>query len=96
MLDGVVALDVQGERLGAEEPGNALGAGRGGQGAAVLVDTVGVQVLGETREVQTVGGGVSARGSNVIDVSEDAVEERERVAELGQLEDEADDGDGTS
>lgn len=96
MLDGVVALDVQGEGLSAEEPGNALGAGRGGQGAAVLVDAVGVQVLGQAREVQSIGSGVGARGGDVIDVSEDSVEEGERVAELGQLEDEADNGDGTS
>lgn len=40
MLDGVVALDVQRERLSAEEPDNILRARRSGEGACVLVDTV--------------------------------------------------------
>ena len=96
LLDGVEALDVQRQGLGAEEPSDALTAGRGGEGAIVLVDAVGVKVGSQTGEVKVTGLGVGTRGSNVLNVSEDRVEQRSGVAELGQLEDEANDGDRTS
>lgn len=96
MLDGVVALDVQGQGLGADEPSNALGARRSGEGASVLVDTVAVQVLSDTSEVEAISHGVGAGGGNVINVSEDRVEERSRVTELGQLEEEGNDSNVTS
>lgn len=96
MLHGVVALDVQRQRLSAEEPSDALRAGRGGERAGVLVDTVRVQVASQGREVQVVGHGVSTGAGNVIDVSEDRVEKRSRVTELGKLEDEADNGNVAS
>jgi hypothetical protein len=92
VLNGIVALDVQRQRLSAEEPSDTLGAGRGGKGARVLVDTVGVQVASQGREVQVVGHGKSAGGGNVIDVSEDRVEKRSGVTELGQLEDKSNNG----
>jgi hypothetical protein len=92
VLNGIVALDVQRQRLSAEEPSDTLGAGRGGKGTRVLVDTVGVQVASQGREVQVVGHGKSAGGGNVIDVSEDRVEKRSGVTELGQLEDKSNNG----
>jgi hypothetical protein len=96
MLDGVVALDVQGQRLGADEPSNILGARRSGEGARVLVDTVTVQVLSDASEVKAISHGVSAGGGNVTNVSEDRVEERSGVTELGQLEEESNDSNVTS
>lgn len=93
MLDGVVALDVQGKGLRAQVPDDALGARRGGQGSSVLVDAVGVQVGSQTRKVQVVGLGESTGGGNIINVGKDGVEERSRVTELGKLENEANDGD---
>lgn len=92
LLDGVVALHVQRQRLGAQVPGHALSAGGSGERATVLVDPVRVQVSGQTGEVQGTGPGVGARSGDVVEVGEDRVEEREGVAELRELEEETDDG----
>lgn len=96
MLDGVIALDIQRQRGGADVPGNILGARRSGEGASVLVDAMAVQVASDASEVQGIGLGVSAGSGNVINVGEDGVKQRSRVAELGQLEDESNDCDGAS
>lgn len=95
LLHSVVALDIQGQGLGAEEPGDALRARRSGERAIVLVDAVGVQVGSQGREVHVAGLGVGSRGGNVINVSEDRVKQRSGVTELRQLENEANDGNGT-
>lgn len=93
LLDRVIALHVQRQRFGAQVPGHALRAGGSGQRACVLVDPVRVQVSGQTGEVQGSGRGVGARGGDVVEVGEHRVEEREGVAELRELEEEAEDGD---
>lgn len=94
MLDSVVALDIQRQGLGAKEPGNILRARGGSEGAGVLVDAVRVQVSRQGSEVEVVGPSVGTRSGNVVNVSEDRVEERSGVTELGQLEDEANNGNG--
>lgn len=94
MLDSVVALDIQRQGLGAKEPGNILRARGGSEGAGVLVDAVRVQVSRQGSEVEVVGLGVGTRSGNVVNVSEDRVEERSGVTELGQLEDEANNSNG--
>ena len=91
MLDGIVALDVQRQRLGAQVPGNTLGARWSGEGAGVLVDAVISQVLGQIGEVQRTNLGECARCSNVIYMSKDRIEQRSRIAVLGQLKEETDD-----
>lgn len=50
-LDGVVGLDVDGQRLGADDPRHALAARRRRQRPAVLVDAVRVQVVDDPREI---------------------------------------------
>lgn len=92
MLNSIVALDIQGKGLCAEEPLDVLRAGRGGERAGVLVDTVGVQVSSQGREVQVAGLSEGARGGNIIDVGENGIEERGGVTELGELENKADNG----
>lgn len=52
-----------------------------------------VQVCGQTGKVQGTGRGVGARSGDVVEGGEDRVEEREGVAELRELEEEAEDGD---
>jgi hypothetical protein len=74
MLDGVIALDIQGQGLCAEIPGNTLGAGRGGERTVVLVDAVGIQVAGEGSEVEVAGLGVGTRSGNIFNVGKDRVE----------------------
>lgn len=96
VLDSVVALHVQGKRLGAQVPGNTLRARRSGKRAVVVVDTVGVEMGSQGREIKGAGLGVSARSGNVVDVSEDRVEERSGVTELGKLKDESNDSSITS
>jgi hypothetical protein len=95
VLDGVVALHIQRQGLGAEEPGNILRARGSGKGAGVLVDTVRVQVSSQGSEVEVAGLGVGARSGNVINVGENGVEETGGVAELGQFEDEGNNSNGT-
>ena len=92
LLDLVVTLHVKRERLGAEIPCNLLSARRGGKGTSVLVDSVTGEVGKKAVEVQLTSGSVSAGIGDVIDVSENRVKEGDRVAELRELEEEADDG----
>lgn len=94
MLDGVVTLDVQRERLSAEEPGNILRARRSGEGAGVLVDTVRIQVSSQGSEIEMVSLGVGARSGNVVNVGEDGVEEGGRITELGQFKDKTNNSNG--
>lgn len=96
MLDGVVALNVQRQGLGAEVPGHALRAGRSSERAVVLINTVGVQVPGECSEIELAGLSVGTRSGNVVNVGKDRVKQGGGVTELGELEDEANDGDGAS
>jgi len=96
VLDSVVALHVQRKGLGAQIPGNTLGAGRSGKRAIVVVNAVGVEVGSQGREVKGAGLGVSTRSGNIVDMSEDRVEQGSGVTELGKLEDEADDSSVTS
>jgi hypothetical protein len=94
VLDSVVALNVQREGLSAEEPGNILGARRSGERAGVLVDTVRLQVGSQGSEIEVASLGVGARGSNVVNVGEDGVEEGGGLTELRQLEDKANNSNG--
>lgn len=50
----------------------------------------------ESGEVEGVGLGEGTGGGNILDVSEDGIEKRSGVAELGKLENEADNSDITS
>ena len=45
-------------------------------------------------EIEVIGLGVGTRSGNVVNVGEDRVEERSGVAEIGQLEDEANNSKG--
>lgn len=92
LLDSVVALDIERQRLSGDVPGNTFSARRSGEGARVVVDTVGVEVVDQTGEAQLVSVGVGARSGNVTEVREDRVEQRERVAELRELEEKANNG----
>jgi hypothetical protein len=94
VLDSIVALDIQRQGLGAEELGNILRARGSSEGAGVLVDAVRVQVSHQGSEVEVIGLGVGTRSGNVVNVGEDRVEERSGVAEMGQLEDEANHSNG--
>lgn len=92
LLDLVVVRDSQRQRLGAQVPGNILGAGRSGQGAGVFVDAVHIQVVGQTGEVHLASVGEGTGLLDVDDAVEDGVEQGNGVSELGELEEKADDG----
>lgn len=94
MLDGVVALDVQRERLSAKVPDNILRARGCGEGAGVLVDTVRLQVSSQGSEIEMASLSVGAGSRNVVNVGEDGVEEGGRITELGQLKDKANNSNG--
>lgn len=92
LLDLVVTLHGERERLGAEVPHNLLSARRGGKGTGVLVDSVTVEVIQKAPEVQLASRSGSAGIGDIIDGSENRVEEGNRVADLRELKEEADDG----
>ena len=82
VLNSVVALHIQRQGLGAQIPGNTLRARGGGESAVVVVDAVGVEVSSQTREVKGTGLGVSTGSGNIVDMSEDGVEQRSGVTKL--------------
>jgi hypothetical protein len=94
VLDSVVALDVQREGFSAEEPGNILRAGRSGERAGVLVDTVRLQVSSQGSEIEVASHGVGAGSGNVVNVGEDGVEDGGGITELRQFEDKANNSNG--
>ena len=96
LLDRVEVLDVQGQGLGAEVPDDVLSAWRGGEGALVHVDTVSVQVFSHAGEVHLSSLCVGARLFNVGNMGKDRVEERSGVSQLGEFEEESNNGNGTS
>jgi hypothetical protein len=95
-LDRIIRLHINRQRLGADDPRNALAARRGGERARVLVDAVRMKVVDQPREVEGAG---LREGSGLgygVEVGEDGVEERGGVAERGELEEECYDGDGAA
>lgn len=81
------------DRLGGDVECDLLGAGRGGQGPAVLVDVGVPQVLAEARKVERVGDALLARLRNGAQAVEGVADDlRGLVAAAGDLDEEADHG----
>lgn len=93
ILHSSILLNIDPQRLRADEPRHILAAGRGGQRAVVSVNTEFVEMMDYAGEVKGAGFGECAGRADVVEVGEDGVEEGGGVAEGGEFHQEANDGD---